>query len=216
MEEVETVVEVEQNRLVLHSNIVIIEPNDVAKENFELLPDLMSYIKSVYPRVYHNTLQLYPNQGEIGFDLLGLGITNRVVFCDDSQSRLSYIKQIATNHYIPYFTDTHVIKYFKDIPPKPYDLIIGSFVEDNFDDPTTSIKDFFNYIRSHVTSTADLYFIQSKDVEKFKHIAQIEGFYHETSIKMFNKTVMHFKVQHSFVKNNEGYKKSLRGFFARI
>lgn len=207
----------DKSRVVLNSNIILYEPNEKVFEHVEIVEELIDFISTIYHRFYKNTLVINPNMGEIGFELLGLGVTNRITFCDDSSQRLSYYKQIANNHFIPYFVDTYNIKYPADIPNKPYDLIIITIPE-ALQDRDALLNDYLETIRPMIPLTADMLLIENDDSyeEKFKHIANVTGFYHETTRFMGKRAILHFKLQHDFMKTPNHFTKSLRGFFAKI
>ena len=209
--------EPDKGRIFLHSNIILYEPNDKVYEHFEIIPDLIEFIGTIYHRFYHNTLVINPNMGEIGFELLGLGVTNKVTFCDDSAQKCSYYKQISFNHYIPYHVDTVVCKYPVDIPKKNYDLIVIT-IPDAVVEKASMLQEYLEHIRPALPLTADVLVIENNDDNEdlYNHTANVTGFYHETTRIMGKRAVMHYKLQHDFIKATEGFTKSLRGFFAKI
>lgn len=207
----------DKGRIFLHSNIILYEPNEKVYEHYDIIPELIEFIGTIYHRFYLNTLIINSNMGEIGFELLGLGVTNKVTFCDDSSQKCSYLKQISFNHYIPYHVDTVVCKYPVDIPKKNYDLIVITIPE-AVTDKQNMLNQYLEHIRPALPLTADVLVIENNDEneETYNHVARVSGFYHETTRIIGKRAIIHYKLQHDFIKATEGFTKSLRGFFAKI
>lgn len=163
--------------------------------NYTISDLLAEHIKEEKVFVCDSVLEYCPGFGSIGFDMLGLGVTNKVVFADTEENSVLTCLETAKQNSVLFYTTGYAIDSIGDLPEEDkYDVIVATLNGDK-----QKYQDFFLHIHKHMTIYADIYLIEKEDDSNLKisnSSFSLANVYYVDSIKFADKTVMHYKLCH--------------------
>jgi len=170
----------------------------------EMKDDLVDVIKRTGKEHYNRAFEWCAGFGALGFEVLGSKLTDHMVFSDYFPLALEVCVQVAEDNNLSTQITCHLSSTIKGVPSvEKWDLVIGnpphsvdrdSLVEymlmnndtkniDNtarliIDQNWTIHKEFFKNIKSHLHDDADVYIIESQQLEQFVEWAIAGGLKH--------------------------------------
>ena len=171
----------------LSSGIVVDYPTHLDGGGFEMVDDLVRVIKSTGKQSYTRGCEWCAGFGVLGFEVLGLGIAEHMVFTDYYNLAIQTCLENASKNNISDKVTGHVSGTIKGIPNEKWDLVISNpphvfdrefFLETlpggkeahrNLDNSCRLIvdqnfaihKEFFKNIKEKLTKDADVYLIEA-------------------------------------------------------
>jgi hypothetical protein len=171
----------------LSSGIVIDYPTHLDGGGFEMVDDLINVIKSTGKQSYTRGCEWCAGFGVLGFEVLGLGIAEHMVFTDYYNLAIQTCLENASKNNIRDKVTGHISGTIKGIPNEKWDLVISNpphvfdrefFLETlpggpeshrNLDNSCRLIvdqnfaihKEFFKNIKEKLTKDADVYLIEA-------------------------------------------------------
>jgi len=189
----------------LKSGIMIKHPKKIDGGGLYFRDDLIEVIKKTGKYVYNRGFEWCAGFGVLGYEMLGLGICNYIVFSDMFEPAIENCKQTAKNNNLSNYVTTYLTPNIADIPDsEKWDLVISNpphsdityedfkadmlnknsemfdFILENTArlviDPDFKIHgEFFNNISKHLTADADVYLIENHYYEKMEHMAKVNN-----------------------------------------
>lgn len=179
----------------LKSNIRCVFDPQFDNGNYTMSDLLAEHVKDEKVFVCDRVLEYCPGFGSIGFDMLGLGVTNRVVFVDTDENSVLTCLETAKQNSVLFYTSGYALDSISDLPEEEkYDVIIATLNGDK-----EKYKDFFQHIHKFMTLYADIYLIEPTDDSSLKVSnpdVVLASVYYVDSIEFADKTVMHYKLCH--------------------
>lgn len=156
---------------------------------------LAELVKEEKVFVCDKILEYCPGYGSIGFDMLALGVTNKVVFVDTDENSVLTCLETAKNNSVLFYTAGYAIDSIEDLPEQDkYDVIVATL-----DGKPEKYQDFFQHIHKVMSLYADIYLIENEDNPELKisnPSFSLANVYFVDSIKLADKIVMHYKLCH--------------------
>jgi UDPglucose 6-dehydrogenase len=170
--------------------------------------------KRLHNKVYSRAFEWCAGFGVLGYEILGMGICNHIVFSDYYDKAIQNCQETALKNYITAHVTTYVSPTIAGIPENEvWDLVVSNpphvesyeeFIYNTINQPqhTTAPdmfnnsarlcvdegfaihKEFFKNIKKHLTPDADIYLIENNDYEIFKEYAKHNGLKHIESIPL--------------------------------
>lgn len=179
----------------LKSNIRCVFDPAYDNGNHTISDLLAEHVKEEKVFVCDTVLEYRPGYGSIGFDMLGLGATNRVVFVDTDENSVLTCLETAKNNSVLFYTTGYAIDSIGDLPEQDkYDVIIATL-----DGKPERYQDFFEHIHKFMSLYADIYLVEDEDVPELKMSSPsiiLSNVYFVDSIKLADKTLLHYKLCH--------------------
>lgn len=218
----------------LDSKIVVEYPRALDGGGLDFKNDLIEIIKKSGTHSYKRAFEWCAGFGVLGFEMLGLGYCNHIVFSDYYPKAIENCLKTAKDNNLENYVTGYVTPTIAGLPENEvFDLIVSNpphsasweeFVETTENDPDakpetylnsarlvvdkdwTIHREFFLNIRKHLTATADIYLIENGDHEILKTMAKMGGLYHVNSYTMEDKKMRRGTVMHFKVLHD--FKKS--------
>jgi hypothetical protein len=185
----------------LKSNIRCIYDPSFDNGNYTISDLLAEHVKVDKVLVCNRVLDYCPGFGSVGFDMLGLGVTNNVVFVDTDENPVLNCLETAKQNSVLFYTTGYSIDTIADLPDtEKYDIIVANM--GGFEKNKEKYLDFFSNIYNYMTLYADIYLIEDEDNNRLKEgspLVFLKNVYFIKSIKLGNtdKTIMHYKLCHT-------------------
>lgn len=179
----------------LKSNIRCVFDAAYDNGNHTISDLLAELVKEEKVFVCDTVLEYRPGYGSIGFDMLGLGTTNKVVFVDTDENSVLTCLETAKNNSVLFYTAGYAIDSIGDLPEQDkYDVIIATL-----EGKQERYQDFFAHIHKFMSLYADIYLVEDEDVPELKMSSPsiiLSDVYFVDSIKLADKTLLHYKLCH--------------------
>jgi len=183
----------------LKSNIRCVYDPLFDNGNYTISDELAEYVKQDKVFVCNRILDYCPGFGSIGFDMLGLGVTNNIVFVDTDENPVLNCLETAKQNSVLFYTTGYSIDSIADLPEsEKYDIIVATI--GGFDNNQQKYVDFFANIHNYMTLYADVYLVEKEDNPRLKTtnpLLLLKDVYYVKSLQLADKTVMHFKLCHT-------------------
>jgi len=167
--------------------------------NYTLSGELAEHVKEDKVFVCNRILDYCPGFGSVGFDMLGLGVTNNIVFVDTDENPVLNCLETAKQNSVLFYTTGYSIDSIADLPEsEKYDIIVATM--GGFDNNQSKYVDFFSSIHNYMTLYADIYLVEKEDNPRLKTtnpLLLLKDVYYVKSLQLADKTVMHFKLCHT-------------------
>jgi UDPglucose 6-dehydrogenase len=207
--------------LELDSKIIVRYPPFLDGGGMAFKNELMRVVKAnMGPKIkYENALEWCAGFGVLGFEALGLGITDRIVFTDYFDKAIVNCFMVAEENKIKEKMAGYVTPSINGIPiTEKFDLVIGNpphcsnfdeFVETCKNDPSMHPEtyvnaarlcvdkdwkihnDFFSNIGKYLNRGADIYLIENNDHAILKHVGAINGIIHVETYHLESDLMQH-------------------------
>jgi len=207
----------------LKGGIFIKYPRKLDGGGLNFKDDLLEVVRKTGKYSYNRGYEWCSGFGVLGYELLGMGVCNHIVFSDMYKDAIDNCLDTANaNNLTKYVTGYHCDK-ISDIPnTEKWDLVVSnpphcldlegfktemrkySSNEENINnaarlcvDQDYKIHDeFFKNIGKHLTSDADIYLIESNYMESMVHMASIYGLNFMGKYEMKDKTMPNGVILH--------------------
>lgn len=182
----------------LESNIKCIFDPKLDNGNNLLSTELANLIKENKIYVCNRVLDYCPGYGAVGLDMLGLGVTNHVVFADTNEEAVMSCLESSKHSSVLFYTTGYGLDSIDDLPDsEQFDIVVATMQNDE-----NKYIDFFTHIYKHLTIYADIYLIEKEDNSKLKNsdYFTLNNVYFVKSFPLQGKTIMHYKLSHSHLK----------------
>jgi UDPglucose 6-dehydrogenase len=199
----------------LTSGIVLTYPRKLDGGGLDFKDDLLKVIRNVGKYSYRRGFEWCAGFGALGFEMLGMGVCNHIVFSDTYKPAIDNCLAVAKNNNIQNYVTGYVSETIHDLPEHEiWDLVISNpphcenldeflqSIPDHTDqqalantvrlcvDPGFEIhKEFFTNIKKHINANTDIFLIEENLNQKLVHLAKLSDFRLEGAHKM-NCTLM--------------------------
>lgn len=180
--------------ITLESNIKCIFDPKLDNGNYPLSSELANIVKENKIYVCNRVLDYCPGFGAVGLDMLGLGVTNHVVFADTNEESVMNCLESSKQSSILFYTTGYGLDSIDDLPDtEQFDIVVATMQGDE-----NKYLDFFTHIHKHLTIYADIYLIEKEDKPLLKNSDNIvlNKVYYVKSFPLQGKTIMHYKLMH--------------------
>lgn len=168
-------------------------------ENYSISDKLAELVKQDKVLVCNRILDYCPGFGSIGFDMLGLGVTNNIVFVDIDENPVLNCLETAKQNSVLFYTTGYSIDSIADLPEtEKYDIIVATM--GGFENKQQKYIDFFSNIHQYMTLYADIYLVEKEDNPRLKTtnpLLLLKDIYYVKSFQLEDKTIMQFKLCHT-------------------
>jgi hypothetical protein len=148
--------------------------------------EVVNYISQTGKYCYTRAVEFNSGLGVLGFELLGMGVCNNIVFVDANNKSIDCCLETAKINKL----SNYVSGYSSNIPVyEKWDLAVTNLEQE------VNI-DFIKNIKNHMSSGADLYVVKSEDFNSLLHLTKLEGlrFVGKKPLKHDLGTILHFKL----------------------
>ena len=148
--------------------------------------EVVNYISQTGKYCYTKAVEFNSGLGVLGFELLGMGVCNNIVFVDANNKSIDCCLETAKINKL----SNYVSGYSSNIPVyEKWDLAVTNLEQE------VNI-DFIKNIKNHMSSGADLYVVKSEDFNSLLHLTKLEGlrFVGKKPLKHDLGTILHFKL----------------------
>jgi len=148
--------------------------------------EVVNYISQTGKYCYTRAVEFNAGLGVLGFELLGMGVCNNIVFVEANNKSIECCLETAVNNKLV----NYVSGYSSNIPVyEKWDLAVTNIEQE-------VNKDFIQNIKNHMSSGADLYVVKSENFDALLHLTRLEGlrFVGKKPLKHNLGTILHFKL----------------------
>jgi UDPglucose 6-dehydrogenase len=207
----------------LKGGIFVKYPRKLDGGGLNFKDDLLEVIQRTGQRSYNKCFEWCAGFGVLGFEILGMGIANRLVVSDSYKEAVDNCLNTAKlNNLSNYVTGYHTDK-IADIPlTEKWDLVVSNpphvWNMDEFlkemqskesspkaiqnsarlcvDENLKAHREFFENIEKHLHSNSDIYLIETSKDEKIIHLARTFGLHCRGAYPMNDKTMPNGHILH--------------------
>ena len=186
----------------LKGGILVKYPRYLDGGGLQFRDDLIEVVKKTGKYVYNRGFEWCAGFGVLGYEMLGLGICNHIVFSDCFEPAINNCIETAKANNLSKYVTTYLTPKISDIPEtEKWDLVISnpphcpeytvyaqSMRDQNIPEEAIAStarlvvdenwhihKEFFENITKHLTPDSDVYLIECQDVPMLTHLAKING-----------------------------------------
>jgi hypothetical protein len=186
---------------ILNSGIVVEFPTHLDGGGLEMVDDLMTAIKATGKSFYNRGCEWCAGFGVLGYEVLGSGLANHMVFTDYYPVAIQNCLDTASKNNISDKVTGHISATIKGIPNEKWDLVVsnpphaydkalfletlpgGAISHERLENTCRLIvdqnfaihKEFFRNIKEKLTPDADVYLIESGNHDFFVEWADKGG-----------------------------------------
>jgi UDPglucose 6-dehydrogenase len=191
-----------EHEWILNSGIKVKSPRMFDGGGFEYKDFLIETIKKTGKHCYNRAFEWCSGFGVLGFESLGMGMCNHIVFSDYHPKAIETCLENAKNNNLTHYVTGYVSPTISEIPQSElWDLVISNpphapdfnatvkGIIDEGQDPRAALnstrlivdsnwtihKEFMENIVSHLQSEADIYLIENQYYDFLVHLGKLVG-----------------------------------------